>query len=1542
MSQGGEIDVTIQVTLLGLDSFSRLNQAMATTGRGANALGSSLRGQVNHWERLRQALTGLEQKYDGVFRAGFRLTAAGRQLTDVGQGILGFLDKAVDKWEDYQFMLNRAAGALSLFDQQSDIYRKLSDGIQEVARRVRVFPAEEVAKAMYFWASTTGQTVKSQKDLNLLMKQITPILKTAALTETSYEKAVKGAYNVTRQFHLGLDKAGAVTKKLLLITQRTSAEFNDLTDSLKYVGPTAGALGVPFNQVIKWLGLIADQGIRGSQAGRALRQMFIQTLRPSAKAKDAYNDVFEATLHVQNGFDKLIFPDGKYIGLTKHVQLLARATKDMTEHQRNQFLATITTANELPVLTAMVEAETRAQRKGSHALDEAKYSLKDYGDAFKHMFDLLKHSWKGALGLWQNTIDPIMRKIGQAFATALIPWIEGLSKVVRGFDKWMSKNPQLVDFAVKVATATGVLLVMAGSVLTVLGSLILFGAGIAFTIEAISAMLGIFGVFIAGWGLIIGVVTAVAVAVVRYWDAIRQNVRATLSNLSVAAKNLGIAFHGTGDILTDIIGPAFDHFAKFVLLATYRIRQFSEWLAEVSKHDDVRNVVRSIVDVLQRLIGFALGIRALSFAFNGLLGSVLIFGGATAVFGKFLLGLTGIPRAIALVRSLAAAFMLLAAHPLVAGLIVLGAAVAALAVAWENDFGGIQETVGGFLDSMQGVIDFLSGMVSKVGPVLEGIARPFVDIFQKNLPKIIDYFGHLWEDVSRDIISSVQQIWASVSSVFRDIADTITDVVVPALQEHLGPIWDSIAKIVTFAMGTIGGVVSFVLRQVVADFTFFAHVIVPALEVAIHGLLAVFDYVFPIILGLVDGVLRIIAGTIDFVIGILTLDWGRAWQGAVEVVQGFVTSLTGALPGPLQALGVLIAAVALIMVGQFAVAMGTIAVNAILDFMYYILILNVRLKAFVYRTIFGQVVPALSRAILMFRTWATTMLTETIPAIFAAIAAGIKWVISTNVQMIPMLGRVIAQLIAMGAAWFVALGPVGWAIGVIGALSAAWITDFLGIRTAIEGVNDATQKWLDTVPGIKNIREALSGLKGSQADLDLLKQSFQDTGAVMQDVGPRMAQDATDLGISMEDMTARVASGMRNTGKTWEEVLVGIEASIQAHKEPIATAAGEIPAGVTDSMANLPPDVRALMDKSWDGVVKSTTQAGGPLRSATRGTMSGVTKIIKGADSAALENVQTTYEQMYSTFKTTGSDIKGIMKDFDSALKHPGKTTKETVDSIIKDLKKMAPSLDSENVKLRGVAQDGSTKLLKILKDLDEDAYNKYIKLAKGLPQAFNNERDRVKRQAENYTDAAKNKIGGLREYADNNFHKIGEKFPNVLDNKAAGVTRATRNYLSGAKDEFRQFNGWVGDWGKNAAITYANAWNKQGGYLYRMIAQYLSSGRGLLETASPPKEGPFHKIDKWAEGAAKVYADSWASQGGYLKGQISGTLDMARHEINKGGAALTSSFSTESNFKKEMTLKVDVTSSDGSVNADNQERMRKVIEGADLITALEHMVTVG
>lgn len=119
-----------------------------------------------------------------------------------------------------------------------------------------------------------------------IASQALPILADMATATGAEIKHVSTVVlDVMRQFGMNYYDIAEVQRAanvLFQVEAQTSIDnFEEVAEAMKYVGPVAHTLGISFEEVSAILGILANRGIKGSLAGNAMKNMFLNILKAS-------------------------------------------------------------------------------------------------------------------------------------------------------------------------------------------------------------------------------------------------------------------------------------------------------------------------------------------------------------------------------------------------------------------------------------------------------------------------------------------------------------------------------------------------------------------------------------------------------------------------------------------------------------------------------------------------------------------------------------------------------------------------------------------------------------------------------------------------------------------------------------------------------------------------------------------------------------------------------------------------------------------------------------------------------------------------------------------------------------------------------------------------------------------------------------------------------------------------------------------------------------------------------------------------------------
>lgn len=637
-------------------------------------------------------LDQLEKRYDATFRAAFRLQMVGMNIRMFGQQVTTAIKNIMDTFGTFQYTLNRAGATLEIFTQDGDKgavgLKDLQEGILELSKDSKLLPADDVAEAMYHWAAATGQVIKTNDQLQSNIQALEPLMHAALLTDTDYETTIKGVYSIISQYYNGaIDKAEYVTEQLYYTTQKTAVEFDDLINAFKMVGPIAQANNASFEEMVSIFGQLGDLGIRGTMAGRAIRQLFIQLNKPSKPAQKMLDSIFGGNA------DSVLKPGGMFIGATAMIKQLADATKKMSEADRNHVLAQITTANELPVLTALVIKQQRAIDGLDDSTKNYLSTSKQAHDYFVKSWNTLSQSWNAVSGTLQRAWEHLRIELGSILANTLSPFVTKMAEVVEQIRLWAKANPQVVEAIGKFAGFVAILSTAAGIVFTVIGSLLALGTAIALIVGAIKPWIPL----ITG---VISVLTGLGIAVIQNMDYISKKfneaqriINDAMSSSKDGVKSFGDVFKASFDVVSSIFSTVVRTIANFIPV-------FASLVAGILEINKVIPVLEAVKTVIVAFVAYKTisGIADLVLKF-GALNTVLTTIGRNAGIGGFIGPVKPITQMAAGVTGLKGALT-----GLLSALGPVGIAIGAISLgvaAYQTNFLGFGDLIDGITKSFR-------------------------------------------------------------------------------------------------------------------------------------------------------------------------------------------------------------------------------------------------------------------------------------------------------------------------------------------------------------------------------------------------------------------------------------------------------------------------------------------------------------------------------------------------------------------------------------------------------------------------------------------------------------------------------------------------------------------------------------------------------------------------------------------------------------------------------------------------------------------------
>ncbi len=188
-------------------------------------------------------------------------------------------------------------------------------------------PATSAADA----AAAMTELAKGGLSVDQAMTAAKGTLQLAAAAQIDAAQAATIQSQALNAFGLSADNAGHVSDVLANAANAASGEITDFAQAMGQVGAVAHQFGLSIDETTTALGLFANAGIKGSDAGTLIKSSLLALANPSKPAAKAIEQLGLKTYDAT----------GKFVGLKSIFEQLHEASGRMTDAQYQQATATV-------------------------------------------------------------------------------------------------------------------------------------------------------------------------------------------------------------------------------------------------------------------------------------------------------------------------------------------------------------------------------------------------------------------------------------------------------------------------------------------------------------------------------------------------------------------------------------------------------------------------------------------------------------------------------------------------------------------------------------------------------------------------------------------------------------------------------------------------------------------------------------------------------------------------------------------------------------------------------------------------------------------------------------------------------------------------------------------------------------------------------------------------------------------------------------------------------------------------------------------------
>lgn len=723
--------------------------------------------------RLQQEAVTTNTALSKIDVAGQKMETIGNSIADAGKKMMGVTTviggvgvAAVKTAADFDSAMSQVAAVSGATGKDFD---NLRNKAREMGAKTK-FSATEAAEAMNYMAMAGWKTED-------MLDGIEGVMNLAAASGEDLATTSDIVTDALTAFGLSAKDSGHFADILAAASSNANTNVSMMGETFKYCAPIAGALGFSAEDTAEAIGLMANAGIKSSQAGTALRTIMNNLAGDVKISGKAIGDVTIATTNA----------DGSMRDLSDILADCRSAFGNLTESEKAQAAESLVGKNAMSGFLALMNA-------GQGDIDKLSSAIDNCDGSAEKMAMTMQDNLAGQLTILKSQLQELAISFGDILMPAIrsiVSKLQGFVDKLNGMDEGTKRT--IVTIALLVASI-GPLLVIIGTAISKIGvamqGFVKLANGISKLKVAVQGGTGVLGKLGAALGGIsapvLAVVAVIAVlvaafvhlwktnegfrdAIIGTWNRIKDTISGFCQGIVDRLNALGFQFTD----IVDVLKTVWDGFCQ-VLAPIFE-----------GVFNNIANIFSTVTGVITGILDVFIGIFTgnWSQAWTGVKEIFSsIWNGISSFFTNILNVIKGVADA------------------------VLGWFGTSWNEVWTNIktfFEGIWNGIATFFTT---IWETLKNVVTVGIMAIGSILSAAFDII--TLP-----FRFIWENCKEIIISVWDAIKSKVTTVIHAVASVISTVM-NAIKTVFSTVWNAIKTVVTTVVNAIKSVVTTVFNAI--------------------------------------------------------------------------------------------------------------------------------------------------------------------------------------------------------------------------------------------------------------------------------------------------------------------------------------------------------------------------------------------------------------------------------------------------------------------------------------------------------------------------------------------------------------------------------------------------------------------------------------------------------------------------------------------------------------------------------------------------------
>lgn len=325
-------------------------------------------------------------------------------------GIQSMASGALDTYREYQKSMANTAGIAGITDKSSTDFQKLSEAA-EAAGKATAFTSAQAGDALGYMALAGWDADESTSALM-------PTLKLAEATGADLATTANLVTNSMNAMGVSFDDLDGYFDVIIKANNKSATTAGELMEAFTGAGGAAKAAGQDYKTTSTALGILANAGTKGAEAGTALNSIFVR-MTSKKEALNAYKklgvSIYDAAGNTRNFGD--ILKDTN------------KAMAGMTEEEKSSYLAAIAGTNYYSAYKQLLEGVNETVDGGASAWDKLSGEIQNSNNALDTMHKTTT-----------DTVDYSFAKLDSALQDVQLQFLKAFGPDIQKALDYVSEN----------------------------------------------------------------------------------------------------------------------------------------------------------------------------------------------------------------------------------------------------------------------------------------------------------------------------------------------------------------------------------------------------------------------------------------------------------------------------------------------------------------------------------------------------------------------------------------------------------------------------------------------------------------------------------------------------------------------------------------------------------------------------------------------------------------------------------------------------------------------------------------------------------------------------------------------------------------------------------------------------------------------------------------------------------------------------------------------------------------------------------------------